>query len=218
VPLFVFGACYVLALFGSASLAYFNKLGGRFLLPLYIPLVVLPVAAVDGIIGRMREARSVAIRLVVSAACYAALTGVALLLLQVTMPLVIQSQAEGATGGENDYNTRTWREDPAIQYWLGHVPNEPYKLLTNEPDGVAFIAQRAAEASPRKTSGPYGTEEYPLSSYAADLFRSGADIYLVWIEPNPCTYCYSVDELRAIAQVEALEVSDGGGVYRLRPK
>jgi hypothetical protein len=217
-PLFVFGACYLVALFGSASLAYSNKLGGRFLLPLYVPLVVLPVAAVDRILLRMRKAQSKEVRLVVSAACFAALLGMTLLLVEVTMPLVIQSHAEGAAGGENAYNNSMWRQNPAMQYWLSHVPRDPYSLLSNQPDGVAFLAQHAASASPRKTSGPYGTEDYALSSYAADLFPPGVDVYMVWIEPNPCTYCYSVDELRAIAQVEPLEMSDRGGVYRLRAK
>jgi hypothetical protein len=146
------------------------------------------------------------------------LAGVAVLLLEVTVPLVMTSRAEGAAGGENAYNTKAWHENPAIQYWLHHVPPEPYSLLTNQPDGVAFFAQHAASASPRKTSGPYGTEDFALDSYAAGLFPRAAGVYLVWIEPNPCTYCYSVDELRAIAQVEPLVESDAGGVYRLRPK
>ena len=217
-PLFVFGACYVFTLFGSASLAYFNKLGGRFLLPLYVPLIALPVAAVDQILTRMRESRSKEMRLVVSVGCHAALAGVALLLLEVTMPLVMESRAEGAAGGENAYNTKAWHENPAIQYWLNHVPAAPYSLLTNQPDGVAFLAQHAASASPRRTSGPYGTEEFALDSYAAGLFPGGVEVYLVWIEPNPCPYCYGVDELRAIAQVEPLLESDAGGVYRLHPK
>ena len=41
-PLLLYGACYMLALFGSASIAYYNKLGGRLLLPLYIPMITLP--------------------------------------------------------------------------------------------------------------------------------------------------------------------------------
>ena len=217
-PLFLFGTCYVVTLFGSASLAYFNKLGGRFLLPLYVPLIALPVAAADQILRRAREWRLKQMRLVVVVACHAALAGVAVLLLGVTVPLVIASHAEGAAGGENAYNTRAWHENPAIQYWLNHVPPEPYSLVTNQPDGVAFFAQHAAWASPRKKSGPYGTEEYALESYTADLFPRGAEVYLVWIEPNPCTYCYSVGELREIAQVEPVMETEGGGVYRLRPK
>ncbi len=105
-----------------------------------------------------------------------------------------------------------------MEYWLSHVPSDPYSLITNQPDGVAFNAQHVALASPRKTSGPYGTEEYPLSSYAHDLFRAGVSVYLIWIEPNPCTYCYGVEELKGIAEVQPLFVDAAGGVYRLLPK
>ena len=135
------------------------------------------------------------------------------------LPLVIESHAEGAAGGENAYNNRAWRENPAIQYWQDHTPAEPYSLLTNEPDGVAFLAQHAASAAPRKTSGPYGTEEYATRALTRRTcsLRPG-DVYLVWIEPNPCTYCYRVDELRAIARLSRCSESHAGGVYRLRPK
>ena len=57
-PVLAYGLCYVLALFGSASLAYFNKLGGRFLLPLYIPLILLPVAAADSVLHLMKKEAS----------------------------------------------------------------------------------------------------------------------------------------------------------------
>ncbi len=216
--LLLFGACYALVLFGSASVAYFNKLGGRFLLPFYVPLVISPVVAADLMIGQASSAHSKGMHVAVSAGCYAALGALVLLLLEVTMPLVVQSHVEGAAGGENAFNTKTWRENPAMEYWLSHVPSDPYSLITNQPDGVAFNAQHAALASPRKTSGPYGTEEFPLSSYRDDLFRSGAGTYLIWIEPNPCTYCYSVDELKEIAEVQPLFVDAAGGVYRLLPK
>ena len=46
ISLFAYGIFYALALFGSASIAYFNKLSGRFLLPIYIPLVTLLVVVI----------------------------------------------------------------------------------------------------------------------------------------------------------------------------
>ena len=47
-----------LALFGSASIAYFNKLGGRFILPLYVPLMALPVIVADGLVQAAKRGRS----------------------------------------------------------------------------------------------------------------------------------------------------------------
>jgi hypothetical protein len=71
---------------------------------------------------------------------------------------------------------------------------------------------------PRKTTGPYGTEQYALGEYTGDLFSPGMDVYILWKEPNFYDYLYTVEELQSIAQVETLFKSDQGGVYRLRPK
>jgi hypothetical protein len=218
IPFLLYGLCYTLALFGSASIAYFNKLGGRFLLPLYVPLLILPVAAIDVLLRRARQVNSRPLLLVTGAVSYGVLLGIALLLLRITLPLAIQSHTTGAAGGENVYNTRTWRENPAVQYWLDHVPSGRYVLFSNDPDGAAFLTQHAVGAAPRRTSGPYGTDQYPLKDYRAELFSAGDDAYLLWIEPNPYPFYYSVGELRTIAEIDPLLVSNQGGVYRLRPR
>lgn len=217
-PMFVFGVLYLVTLFGSASIAYFNKLGGRFLLPLYIPFVTLLVAATRAVLRRTRLSSARGVHAAGVITSYGLLAATTVMIAQITAPLVMASHANGATGGENVYNTRAWRENPALQYWLGHVPTVPYALLSNEPDGVAFNAWQPAAAVPRKSSGPYGTEQYALSSYAADLFPAGKQVYVLWIEPDPSTYNYSIKDLGTIAEVETLFVSDRGGVYRLSPK
>ena len=216
-PLLLYGACYTLALFGSASMAYFNKLGGRFLLPLYIPVVTLPILVAGGIMRRVKGGGSGVLRTVVIAGCYIALAGLAGILLRTAYPLIIVSHAEGVVGGENAFNTREWRENPALQFWLDRKPEGNYVLFSNEPDGLAFHTQHRTRPAPRRTTGPYGTQQMPISDFGSELFGSGNDVYLVWIEPNPYDYFYGVDELKAIASVETLFRSERGGVYRLRP-
>jgi hypothetical protein len=217
-PLLLFGAVYVTALFGSASVSYSNKLAGRFLLPVYIPLLMLPVAVIDGILDLAEKSRSREMRFSVSFAGYGGLIGIASLLLSTTMPVVFTSHAEGAVGGENAYNNKAWHNNTAMKYWLANTPSGDYTLISNQPDGVAFITEHRTEASPRRTSGPYGTEVYALESYTAGLFGSPEPVYLVWIDPKVCPYCYSVDELRFIATVEPLMEATDGGVYRLAPR
>jgi len=216
--LLIFGAVYVMILFGAASVAYFNKLAGRFLLPVYIPLLILPVAVVDGVLDGVEHKASTAVRSVVTGGCYAALIGIGFLLLRTTMPVVFASHANGAVGGENAYNNAAWHNNQAMQYWLANRPTGSYRVISNEPDGVAFITEHRAEASPRRTSGPYGTEVYPLNSYVTDLFGSPEPLYLIWIDPKACAYCYSVDDLRSIATVETLVEGSDGGVYHLLPR
>jgi hypothetical protein len=146
------------------------------------------------------------------------LLAMAILLLRITFPLVVDSQANGVAGGGNSLNTQAWRENPAVQYWLNHVPSGSYLLLSNEPDGAAFHMQHAAEPSPRRAAGPYGTAEFPLSEYSQQLFESVNDVYLLWIEPSPYDHYYALEELEAIAAVEPLIVSETGGLYRLKPR
>ncbi len=217
-PVLIYGLCYVLALFGAAALAYYNKLDGRFLLPIYIPFVTLLVLAIEIPVSRAKQAPGAEVRLIAWAASCAALLSIAVLLLHITLPLVAQSHARGAAGGENEYNTESWHENRAVKYWQSHPPQGQYLLFSNQTDGVAFITGHPVTSSPRRTSGPYGTEQFAVSQYRSELFSSRLDVYILWIEPNPHSYMYNVDELAPIAQIEVLFRDADGAVYRLRPK
>lgn len=217
-PTMAFGVAYLLLLFSSASITYFNKLGGRFLLPLYIPFVTLLVAAVAILLQRTRHASSIGWRLGGPVIGAGALIACAALILQVTVPLVSASHTDGAAGGDNVFNTREWNKNQTIAYWREHVPAGPYRLTSNEPDAVAFFTGQTVFSSPRSTSGPYGTESYALSSYAPELPGATGNLYLIWIEPSPAAYFYTVDQLAAVVNVNPLFESEDGGVYELTQK
>jgi hypothetical protein len=218
VPMLGFGVLYVLVLFGSASIAYFNKLGGRFLLPVYIPFITLVVTAVAMLNQTAKRAGSGAWHLIAPLVGGAALIATTVLLLQVTLPLVSASHTDGAAGGDNAFNTKAWNKNQAIGYWRANPPKGEYQLYSNEPDGVAFFTGHATLSSPRSTSGPYSTDHYALSSYPPEMFATREQVYLIWIEPNPAKYFYTIDEIATIANIEPLFVSADGGVYRLTPK
>jgi hypothetical protein len=216
VPILIYGFFYVLALFGSASLEYFNKLAGRFLLPLYIPFVTLLVSAAGLVLQRARDVTATAWRRVISVGTVGALTLAAVGLAGTTVPLVLRSRLDGAPG-ENAFNTRVWHESSAMNYWLTHQPPEGYLLFSNAPDGIAFYTWHPCLASPRQYDGPYSQVEIPQARYVPELFSSGRDVYLVWIEPGADTYYYRIEELTSIANIQTLYVGRDGGVYRLRP-
>jgi hypothetical protein len=216
IPVFVYGISYVLALFGSASLEYFNKLGGRFLLPVYIPFVTLVVTAIAALLRRTQEAGSRHRRRLIPIGLAGALVLIAGGLLKTTIPLALQAGMDGAAG-ENVFNTRAWHENSVMEYWLQHQPEGRYLSFSNAPDGVAFYTWRPCLISPRQYAGPYSQEEIPLSSYVSELFSSGQDVYLIWIEPGEDTYYYRIEELTSIAYVQTLFIGRDGGLYRLRP-
>jgi hypothetical protein len=217
VPVFIFGLSYLIVLFASASITYYNKLGGRFLLPLYIPFVTLLTAAAESLFNHADSLRDQTLRRIVTAGVLGALLIPAGLLARVTLPAVLESHANGASDGENVFNTTAWHENTAMQYWLSHPPEGEYLLFSNYPDGVAFYTGHDCSATPRKYSGPYGKVEFPVSQYAGELFSSGRVVYIIWIEPNAYSYFYKVEELSSIAQIDPLFVSKDGGVYRLAP-
>ncbi len=218
VPVLVFGLVYCLALFGSASAAYYNKLGGRFLLPLYFPFVTLLIVTAANLVKAFRSSNVHFARSSVSFISLGGITLAAALLLHNTIPVVLASHANGAAGGENVFNNTTWHKNSALNYLLSHPPQGNYVLFSNYPDAAAFYTHQPCKSSPRKYSGPYGKKEFPVSQYKDELFPSKAEAYLLWIEPNLYSYMYRVDDLASIARIEPLFVSRDGGVYLLTPK
>ena len=215
ISLYVYGIFYVLALFGSASVVYFNRLSGRFLLPIYIPLITLAVAVIGVLLRRGNRFSSRSLRQVISLGCVGILAVEAAGLLQVTMPLVLDSHSNG----EGGFNTKAWHENSVMNYWLTHEPQGNYLLFSNYPDGVAFYTWHTSYNGPAEYSGPYGKIKFPVADYSSRLFSSGLDVYLIWIEPNTYSYYYKADELSSIAYIKPIFVNQkDGGIYLLTPK
>ena len=216
-PVFVYGLFYLLALFGTASLAYYNKLGGRFLLPLYIPFLALLVVSAEVL---LRLAGEISVQIWRRVAYFGVIGLLALTTFSLssqTLSTILVSRDIGAAG-ENVFNTKDWHENRVMRYWLNHPPKGNYLLFSNYPDGVAFFTGHPAFSSPRKFAGPYSTDEISPDQYVSELFSSGMRVYIIWIEPNIYSHYYPVDELFAIAEIDTLYQSRDGGVYRLSPK
>jgi hypothetical protein len=214
-----FGLLYLLALFGSASVSYYNKLAGRFLLPLYIPFIALLLLGMQAA-WRLAIARwdAPALRRTFTLSGLAILALAAFLALRVSIPVILQSHAGAVGVGENAFNTLEWRNKQVFAFWQAHKPAGDYLLISNEPDAVAFYAAHSSTPSPRKYSGPYGTVKFPLESYTGELFSSGQDVYLIWIKTGGRSYYYGRKELGAIADLEPLFRSRDGAVFRLRQR
>ncbi len=216
VSLFVYGIFYVLALFGAASTAYFNKLNGRFLLPIYIPLAVLPVEAAGILLQRVQQSPSRLLQRGISLSLIGLLFIEAGGLLRVTVPQILESHING---DPSSFNNKAWHENRVMNYWLAHEPQGNYLLFSNYPDGVAFYTWHPCHNGPAEYSGPYGKIKFPVTNYSSELFSSGLDVYLIWIEPNIYSYYYKAEDLSPIAQVKPLFVNQNdGGVYLLTPK
>ncbi len=215
-PVLIYGLVYLLTLFGSASLTYFNKLDGRFLLPLVVPLVSLLVSAIGRLWQKSREFESGLVRRLASAGLVGFLAVSAAGLLRVTLPSVYHSYRDGWIP-QDAFNTPDWHSNSVLHYWLEHPPSGDYLLLSNYPDGIAFYTWHSCLNAPARFSGPYATQLIPLDQYVHRLFAPGLPVYLIWIEPNVYSYYYDVQDLGSIAVAEPLFKDQDGGVYRLWP-
>ncbi len=214
IPLFVYGIFYVLALFGSASVAYYNKLSGRFLLPIYIPLLTLPLVVIGILLQRARRSSSRLFRQTIDFGSIMIILAALVGLLHVTVPSILENYANGVPGS---FTTKAWHENTVMNYWLSHPPQGNYLLFSNYPDGVAFYTWHDCYNSPVEYSGPYGKVKFPVTDYSSKLFSSGLDIYLIWVEPNIYLYYYKPQDLSSIAQVKTIFENQDGGIYRLIP-
>ena len=91
-PVLLYGAFYTLALFGSASIAYYNRLAGRFLLPLYIPFITLLLVAGRSMLEAAR-APLPALGRTVMAGLVGTLAALTVLLLNISMPVIREFDA-----------------------------------------------------------------------------------------------------------------------------
>lgn len=207
------GIIYTGALFGNALISYFNRLWGRFQLPLYFPLIVLFLLVISYGLRSLRENRSMLYPLSVA-------LGVPFLLFvslsQLNRSIDIMQNARNGVIAENSVNTQEMNENVVIQYWRENPPEDDFRLFSNYPEIVAFFTERQTFASPRK-SGVYDKTIIPLENYKNLLFSSGQDVYLLWIEPHDYEHVYLPDELSPLAQIEVILENEDGGLYLLKP-
>ena len=217
VPVLIFGLVYGVVLIGSASITSFNRLDGRFIVPLYIPFIALIALTVAILLKRINPMGLPWKRRLAQFAGVTFLFALGGLTVMRSLDLVVQAYESTFIAGTT-YNTREWNENTALRYWEDHQPRTAYIVFSNYNVGVAFHTWRPAYASPRRSINPDATEIFPLEGYQADLFAPGKESYLVWIEPNEYTHVYSIDELRQIVDIDVLFENKDGGVYRLRPR
>jgi hypothetical protein len=202
-PILAHGLLYTIFIFINASIAYFNRLNGRFLLPIYLPLVILVLLVIQH--NRSRSFTRLGVFLVILVTT-----------LQLQRTVTLMRDSVNGTIPYNAYNTREWNENAVLNYWKENLPRGDFILLSNYDAGVAFQTDHMTIASPRKTE-IYGTEIIPLSIYEDEIFQPSMETYLIWIEPNAYKHVYEPLELDPIAKIERLFKHKDGAVYRLTP-
>ena len=211
-PILLFGLIYTITLLAISSLSYFNRLDERFVSQVFIPFVVLLLAASETVL-ETELLKNAKIKVVGSIVVFSSLLMVLGLFTYQSVVLTQTLKKDGS-----GYTSREWYDNHAIEYWLRYLPEKEHLAFSNYPAGLAIHSWRETLPSPRRNPNP-GVDEivYPLNDYLPSLFEVGKDSYLIWIEPNSYEHVYSVDELRLIVNIETLYENEDGGIYKLLP-
>lgn len=215
-PLLGYGLLYVLALFGRALQVYFNRLWGRFQLPIYLPLLLLLLLTLHALKRILAEQESGSLRTLAWSLPLSIVLAIGVLLGRTTAHRLLDARRGNIP--ENIYNTSAWAENRVLHYWKAHRPQGEYLLFANYPAGVALHTGHWVYPSPRKFATPYSSTVIPLSDYRTTLFAPGKETYLIWIEPNTYEHLYRPDELTPLAEIEPILSGEDGGLYRLSPR
>lgn len=208
-----FGGIYTIALFANALISYFNRLWGRFQLPIYFPLVLLFLVLISYGLRYLKENHK---RIYIPAKILGVLFLLFTSISQINNTMILMREAVQGIIDENSINTQAVNENSIIQYWKKNPPQDDFHLFANYTALVAFHTQYQTDASPRK-SGVYDENIIPLENYIDDLFAKHQIVYLMWIEPNNFEHVYLPYELTPIAEIEVVIENEDGGLYRLRP-
>ena len=211
-PTLGFGMIYMIALFSNALIAYFNRLWGRFQLPIYFPLIVLFLSVIGLGLRALRESRSKAYY-PASAISFLFIAVFGLMQFNITIGLMQNSYIGNIP--ENSINTADINENSILHYWKENTPEGEYRIFGNITALVAFHTAHEVDASPRR-SGVYDENIVPIEAYDDTLFSSDDDAYLIWIEPNPYEHIYLPREFSPVAQLETIIENEDGGIYLLR--
>ena len=210
-PALGFGMIYLIALFGNALIAYFNRLWGRFQLPIYFPLIVLFLSVIGLGLRVLRESRS-KVYYPVSIVSFLFIAVLSMMQFNITIGLMRNSYNGNIP--ENNINTAEINENSILKYWKENTPEGDFRLFANLTALVAFHTAHEVSDSPRR-SGVYDENIVPIEDYESTLFSNDEDVYLIWIEPNPYEHIYLPHEFSPVAELETIIENEDGGIYLL---
>jgi 4-amino-4-deoxy-L-arabinose transferase-like glycosyltransferase len=199
-PLVFFVVAYLVLLLAVASTVALDRMNNRFLVPVYVPAVVLTFVALDDLLHRRRPLRYVA-------------TGVlilwCLLYARYSFRNVMAMHARGAGG----YNTVAWQESEIIRELRRWTQSRP--VYSNDPYAVMVLVGIPCWQSPRRYE--FNSPDSPtddLEYFLANV-ETSTGTYLVWLNAVERDYLYPVADLQQWVTLTATRRASDGVVYEV---
>jgi hypothetical protein len=203
VPLALVVAVYVGYLVASASVVAFAAINTRFLLPVFIPALVLAAWAFERV---ERQLRSQMLRQVL------VVMGVA----WVTLNLLwfAGRAARYADNGAGGYATARWHESELME----DVERLDVTIPTysNDARAVGVFTNKPVSVSVAKTYFASDSETGDLPQFVRRVACSGR-VQLIWFTPSGDDYLYSLAELREHVRLTPIVERDDGVIYDVTP-
>jgi hypothetical protein len=203
-PIVLFVVIYVVYLTGSASVIAFGAISNtRFMLPVYVPLIVLGAWAFEQIRVRLDDAKLVRIMNIAAVV----FVGVNVVWFAAR---AIDSERNGAGG----YATAHYHNSRI----LSDVRNLDLSVPTfsNDAPAVALLSGRTVQPSVARTFFNSDDQTGKLADFVR-LVNCRGDAHLVWFLPNPRPYLYTPAQLSRRLSLQPLVKRSDGEIYDVRP-
>lgn len=195
----VFSLIYIVYLVASATSVAFEPINSRYLIPVYVPLVLVVLAAADLLFSVIK---------INTKAAGLVLPLLMILFLVYPAANMAASVYDSWKNGAGGYAAASWRGKSGF---LEHMQkNGQHTYYSNNAD-VVYIISGIRTYSPPKKSGPY---MYGLGQFKAAVDRDENSI-LIWFDNAVPQTLYSLEELSAIYKMKETGKFEGGKIYQI---
>jgi hypothetical protein len=205
----VFSALYAVYLVASATSVAFEPINSRYLIPIYLPVVLAMLVALDFMLSRLK-AHTAAIKSPFHILIYV------LMALYLVYPAANTAAAvtDGWRNGAGGYAGAAWRaKDGFLKFMQTDGKGQTGESTTyysNSADAV-YAMSGIRTYSPPKKSGP---AMYGLEQFKASVEEAGRSI-LIWFDGSVPETLYDLEELSGLYPVKEIGRFQYGKVYEI---
>lgn len=210
----LFITAYTAFLIISSTTTAYDRIGTRLLSPISLPLIIVLVLVLDAALKWFENSKSrPSLASIIRISAIALFT---LWLLVVPTRDIVHSVRAKADEGAGGYNSRSWQQSETIEYLRTHLLQEDVPIFSNRYDAIFILTGIQAESVPKRTyynseqlADDLGTLEgkwpgYPMS-------------YLIYFDQGR-PYHFTIDELRAIANISLVAELSDATIYAVSPE
>ncbi len=194
---------YVGYLIASASIVAFAAINTRFMLPVFVPIVVLSAWLFERIRDRIPSATQRRV-----------LTAVAAAWLAVNLAWFAGRAINSAQDGAGGYASERWQESALMQDVDDLDLATP--TFTNDPRAIEIFLDKLVEQSPQRTRFQSGQGTNDLRRFVREV-ECGGPAQLVWFLPNGRKHLYDPKELREHVRLKVAVKRSDGVIYDVLP-